>query len=128
MTEQMRVNVSNTDLGKVEISQDVIEVIASICASEVAGVFAMQGNFTTGVAERLGVKNHRKGVKVEFTDDGIMMDLFVVLKSGVSIPKVAATLQENIRQTLKTMTALEISEINVHVVGIEMEDGTISGS
>jgi len=126
MTEQMRVNVSNTELGNVEISEDVIEVIAGICASEVDGVFAMQGNFTTGVAERLGVKSHSKGVKVELTDEGILLDLYVVLNNGASIPVVAAKLQESIRQTIKNMTALEVSEINVHIVGIRMEDDLIT--
>lgn len=122
MNEQHSLNVSNdTGLGKVEIAPEVIEVITGIAASEVDGISSMRGNFATGVVERFGKKSHTKGVKVELTESGILIDLYVVLNFGVSIPQVAQQLQTNIRQTLKNMTALEIAEINVQVVGIQMD-------
>ncbi|MFD2208956.1 Asp23/Gls24 family envelope stress response protein [Virgibacillus halophilus] len=122
MSEQPLVNVSeNTGHGRVEIAPEVIEVIAGIAASEVEGLVSMRGNFATGVVERFGKKSHSKGVKVELTDNGILIDLYVLLQYGVSIPTVAQNIQTNIRQTLKNMTALDIAEINVHVVGIQME-------
>ncbi|MBU5466359.1 Asp23/Gls24 family envelope stress response protein [Virgibacillus sp. MSJ-26] len=119
---QSLVNVSeNTDLGKVEIAPEVIEVITGIAASEVEGLSSMRGNFATGVVERFGGVSHSKGVKVELTEEGILIDLHVVLNFGVSIPEIAQKLQSNIRQSLKNMTGLEIAEINVHVVGIQMD-------
>lgn len=124
MSEQSLVNVSDTDLGKVEIAQEVIEIITGIAASEVKGVFSMRGTFATDVVERFGKKSHSKGVKVELTESGILIDLYVVLHFGYSIPQIAEQLQTNIRQTLRNMTALEIDEINVHVVGIQMEQET----
>ncbi|WP_108670842.1 Asp23/Gls24 family envelope stress response protein [Peribacillus acanthi] len=114
---------SNHDgLGKVEIAPEVIEVIAGIAASEVEGVAQMRGNFATGVVERLGKKNHGKGVKVELTEESIKVDVYCVMKFGVSIPKVAQEVQDNIRQALLNMTALEADEVNVHVVGIQFEN------
>jgi len=125
MAEQSLVNMSeNTGLGKVEIAPEVIEVIAGIAALEVEGLANMRGNFATGVVERFGKKSHSKGVKVELTDEGILIDLFVVLEFGVSIPEVAQKIQGNIRQTLKNMTSLEISEVNIHVVGLQMDKET----
>ncbi|WP_163969961.1 Asp23/Gls24 family envelope stress response protein [Oceanobacillus halotolerans] len=122
MAEQPLLNVSNeTSLGKVEIAPEVIEVIAGIAASEVDGISSMRGNFATGVVERFGKKSHSKGVKVELTDNGILIDVYVVLQFGMSIPQVAQKLQTNIRETLKNMTALDIDEINVHVVGVQMD-------
>ncbi|RLL48116.1 Asp23/Gls24 family envelope stress response protein [Oceanobacillus piezotolerans] len=122
MSEQPLLKVSdNSTLGKVEIAPEVIEVIAGIAATEVEGLYAMRGNFASGVVERLGKKTHSKGVKVELTDNGVTIDLFVLLHFGVSIPKVAQEIQTNIRQSLKYMTALEINEINIHVVGMHMD-------
>ena len=122
MDEQSLLNVSNdTGLGKVEIAPEVIEVITGIAASEVDGVSSMRGSFAADVVERFGRKSHSKGVKVELTEEGITIDLYVVLDFGVSIPTVAGELQTNIRQTLKNMTALDIKEVNVHVVGIQMD-------
>src|SRR4051812_6732181 len=94
-------------LGKVEIAPEVIEVIAGIAASEVDGVAQMRGNFASGVAERLGRKNHGKGVKVDLTEEGIKVDIYCSMIFGVSIPTVAQEIQDNIRQALLNMTALE---------------------
>ncbi|RXI99516.1 Asp23/Gls24 family envelope stress response protein [Anaerobacillus alkaliphilus] len=108
-------------LGKVEISPEVIEVITGLAAAEVEGVATMRGNFATGVAEKLGRKSHGKGVKVDLGQDGISVDVYVVINYGVSIPDVAKKVQDNIHQTLRTMTAIDLNAINVHVVGIQLE-------
>lgn len=117
----LEMNPENSGHGKIEIAPEVIEVIAGIAASEVEGVAGMRGNFATGVVERLGKKNHGKGVKVELSETGIKVDVYCVIRFGVSIPTVAQKIQDNIRQTLLNMTALETEEINIHVVGIQFE-------
>jgi uncharacterized alkaline shock family protein YloU len=81
----------------------------------------MRGNFATGVAERLGKKSHSKGVRVDLSNNQIIIDVYCVLNFGVSIPKVAKEIQENIRQALLNMTGLETDEINVHIVNINFE-------
>ncbi|MEH6991538.1 Asp23/Gls24 family envelope stress response protein [Neobacillus sp. NPDC093182] len=117
----LEMNQGNSGHGKVEIAPEVIEVIAGIAASEVEGVAQMRGNFATGVVERLGKKNHGKGVKVELSEEGITVDVYCLMKFGVSIPTVAGKIQDNIRQALLNMTALEAEAVNIHVVGISFE-------
>ena len=117
----LEMNQEETGLGKVEIAPEVIEVIAGIAASEVEGVAQMRGNFASGVVEKLGKKNHGKGVKVELAEEGIKVDVYCLMKFGVSIPTVAQSIQDNIRQALLNMTALETKEIKIHVVGILFE-------
>ncbi|KGP72921.1 Asp23/Gls24 family envelope stress response protein [Pontibacillus yanchengensis] len=121
MSEHLLNVGEGSTLGEVEIAPEVIEVIAGIAASEVAGVASMRGNFASGVAERLGKINHGKGIKVELSEEGIIIDIYVVMDFGISIPKTAQKIQDNTRQALRNMTALEIKEINVHIVGIQME-------
>ncbi|MFT4415637.1 Asp23/Gls24 family envelope stress response protein [Fredinandcohnia humi] len=121
-TNILEMNQGSNGLGKVEIAPEVIEVIAGIAASEVEGVAQMRGNFASGVVERLGKKNHGKGVRVELTDDGIIVDVFCMMNFGVSIPNVASKIQDNVRQALLNMTALEANEVNVHVVGVLFEN------
>jgi uncharacterized alkaline shock family protein YloU len=117
----LEMNQGNSGHGKVEIAPEVIEVIAGIAASEVEGVAQMRGNFATGVVERLGKKNHGKGVKVELSEEGTTVDVYCLMKFGVSIPTVAGKIQDNIRQALLNMTALEAEAVNIHVVGISFE-------
>ncbi|VEF47839.1 YqhY [Bacillus freudenreichii] len=111
------------DHGKIEIAPEVIEVIAGIAASEVEGVAQMRGNFATGVVERLGKKNHGKGIRVELTEEGIIVDVYCLMNFGVSIPTVAQKVQDNIRQALFNMTALEVEEVNIHIVGVTFDQG-----
>jgi uncharacterized alkaline shock family protein YloU len=118
----LEMNQENSGHGKVEIAPEVIEVIAGIAAAEVEGVAQMRGSFATGVVERLGKKNHGKGVKVELTESGIKVDVYCLMKFGVSIPAVAQEIQDNIRQALLNMTALESEEVNIHIVGIQFEN------
>ncbi|AGK54839.1 MAG: hypothetical protein K0S25_1068 [Bacillus sp. (in: firmicutes)] len=118
----LEMNQGNNGHGKVEIAPEVIEVIAGIAAAEIEGVSQMRGNFAAGVVERLGKKNHGKGVKVELSDEGIKVDVYCILKFGVSIPNVAQQIQDNIRQALLNMTALEPVEVNIHIVGIQFEN------
>lgn len=119
---------SDTNLGRVEISPEVIEVITGIAASEVDGVSEMRGSFATGVVERFGKKSHSKGVKVALSENKIIIDLSVVLKYGVSIPEVAQKLQANIKQTLINMLALEVDKVNIHVLGIETDETSMDDS
>ncbi|WP_010284565.1 Asp23/Gls24 family envelope stress response protein [Bacillus timonensis] len=119
-TNILEMDQGSNGLGKVEIAPEVIEVIAGIASSEVEGV-EMRGNFASGVVEKLGKKNHGKGVKVELTETGIVVDVFCVMNFGVSIPNVARQIQDNVRQALLNMTALEADEVNIHVVGVLFE-------
>jgi len=111
------------ELGKIELAPEVIEVIAGIAVTEVEGVAATRGNLATGVAERFGKKVHSKGVKSSFSEDGaIIIDVYCSVKFGHSIPKVAKSVQTQIRQSIFDMTSIETSEVNVHITGVQFEN------
>lgn len=112
------------ELGKVEISPEVIEVIAGIAAQEVDGVSMMRGNFASGVVERLGRKNHGKGVKVELGEEGITVDVSVIIVYGKSVPTIAKQIQTNVTQAIETMTGIGLESVNVHVVGVHFEQSS----
>ncbi|EFI83767.1 Asp23/Gls24 family envelope stress response protein [Listeria grayi] len=108
-------------LGKIEIAPEVIGVIAGLAASEVESVASMQGGFATEVRERFGSVNHRKGVKVVITEEGIAIELYCTIAFGASIPLVAQNIQDAVRETLYHTTGLQVAEVNVHIVGIEFD-------
>lgn len=109
------------DLGNIEVAPEVLEIIASIAATDIEGVASMRGNFASGVVERLGKKVHGKGVKTDLSEEGLMIDIFCVVNYGVSIPKTALKIQEQVRQTLHNMTSLQTQEVNVHITGVQFE-------
>ena len=111
------------ELGKIELAPEVIEVIAGIAVTEVEGVAATRGNLATGVVERFGKKVHSKGVKSSISEDGtIIIDVYCSVKFGHSIPKVAKSVQSQIRQSIFDMTSIETSEVNVHITGVQFDN------
>ncbi|MDN7245737.1 Asp23/Gls24 family envelope stress response protein [Planococcus shenhongbingii] len=109
------------NLGNIEVAPEVLEIIASIAATDIEGVASMRGNFASGVAERLGKTVHGKGVKTDLSEEGLMIDVYCVMDYGVSIPQTALKVQEQVRQTLENMTSLQTQEVNVHITGIHFE-------
>ena len=114
----------STELGKIQIADEVIQVIAGLAASEVEGVAGMSGSFAGGVAESiLGRKNLAKGVKVQFEDGEKLckIDVSIVLQFGVSIPDVCVRIQERVKMAIESMTGLDVVSVHVHVVGVDLQ-------
>ena len=103
-----------------QIADEVVAIIAGLAAVEVEGVAAMSGGWGTGIAEMLGKKNLGKGIKVEVGEKEALIDIFLLIQFGFPIPQVAQQVQEQVKSAVETMTGLNVTGINVHVVGVSM--------
>lgn len=119
MAEKTQINA--LEYGNVNISDDVIGIITSIAAAEIEGVNGLSGGFAEDLAEKFGVKNLKKGVKVDIEDDIVVVDLNIVVDFGIRIPDVAWKVQENVKNAVETMTGLSVKAVNIHVQGINMD-------
>lgn len=107
----------------IQISNDVIAVIAGVAVSEVQGVSSMAGGFAGGISEVLsGKKNLAKGIKVEKNETAIKIDVNIIVEYGTRIPDVAFEIQNRVKTSVETMTGLTVEEVNVHVQGVNTED------
>lgn len=114
MTEKER----RSDLGELKIANDVVGIIAGLAATEVPGVAGMSGGIAGGIAEMLGHRNLSKGVKVDVGERECVVDLFMIIEYGYSIPEVAGQIQDNVKRTIEVMTGLDVMEVNIHVQGV----------
>ena len=106
----------------IKISNDVIAVIAGVAVSEVDGVSSMSGGITGGITEALkGKKNLAKGIKVETTEKEAKIDVNIIVEYGSRIPDVAFEIQNRIKKSVESMTGMKVSEVNVHVQGVNTE-------
>ena len=79
----------NNDLGQITISEDVLLKVAGYAALECYGIVAMSSKRAKdGFVEWLGRENLTKGVRVNITDAGIDIDLFIIVEYGISIVEV----------------------------------------
>ena len=103
----------------IKIADDVVAVIAGVAVSEVQGVYEMSGGFAGGISEVLsGKKNLAKGIKVEINEKTTKIDVNIVVEYGTRIPDVAFEIQNKVKKAVETMTGLTVSEVNVHVQGV----------
>lgn len=114
----------STELGKIQIADEVIQIIAGLAATEVDGVADMSGSIAGGLTESLlGRKNFTKGVRVNFGDEDktCSIDLYVVLRFGTNIPSVCMNVQEHVKRAIEGMTGLEVTSVHVHVAGVLLD-------
>ena len=107
----------------IKIADDVVAVIAGVAVSEVQGVFGMSGGFAGGISEVLsGKKNLAKGIKVEVADKTTKIDVNIIVEYGTRIPDIAYEIQSKVKKAVETMTGLTVTEVNVHVQGVNTDN------
>ena len=106
--------MENNNFGQVKISNDVIATIAGLAALEVEGVETI-----TTFTDKL-LKNNN-GVKIQIEEEDVNLDIMVMIDFGISIPDIALKIQENVKNTVETMTGLKVSQVNIHIQGISFK-------
>lgn len=106
------------------ISEEVIAIIAGIAAAEVEGVAGMSLGFVDGVSEMFGKKKYSKGVKVDIDGDSVVIDIYVIVAYGVRIPDVAWSIQNSVKTNVENMTGLNVKAVNINVQGVNFEKKT----
>lgn len=112
---------ANSNVGEVQIADEVVATIAGLAATEVEGVAAMSGNITNELVSKLGMKNLSKGVKIEVNSDSVAVDLSLTLEYGYSIPNTSKLVQEKVKSAIENMTGLTVSEVNIRISGVNIE-------
>lgn len=124
MTEDRSVYTihEHSKMGVVQIADEVVAIIAGLAATEVEGVASMAGNVTNELVSRLGMKNLSKGVKVTVVEGKVNVDLALNLCYGYSIPVTCTNVQEKVKSAIENMTGLDVTEVNIRIAGVDMEN------
>lgn len=124
MSEEFINDSDNKEYGNVKIADDVVAIIAGVAATEIPGVTSMSGGITGGFTEMLGMKNLSKGVKVELKDNDVVIDIFITVEYGKNISEVGKNVQQNVKNSVETMTELNVVEVNVNIQGVNIPKET----
>lgn len=114
------VEVKETEVNGIRISEEVVAQIAGKAASEVTGVAGMSGGIVGGLSEMLGKKNFSKGVKVQVGEKETTIDLYIIVEYGARIPDIAWEIQNKVKTVVENMTGLKVVDINIHVQGLNL--------
>lgn len=105
--------------GSINISEDVLSIIAGEAIKDVDGVGGA-GGASIG-KELLGKKNFYRGVKVSVEGESVTIDTYIVVTYGRSVSEVAKQVQSSVTKAIEDMTGMKVLAVNVHVNGIAFD-------
>lgn len=103
-------------VGEIVIAPRVLEVITGIATAKVEGVHSLHNK---KVADTFSKTTLGRGVYIDtLEDESLAVDLYVYLEYGVNVPAVSIAIQKAVKTAIHDMAELDVSAVNVHVVGI----------
>ncbi len=107
--------------GEIQIANDVLADLAGFAALECYGIVGMASpSLRDGVAQLLARDRLRKGVSINTTDEGIHVNLYVIIEHGTNLAEVSHNLAERVDYVLTAMADVKVLDVDVHVQGIKV--------
>lgn len=108
-----------TDLGVINISNDVIGAISGYAASNCFGVKGMvQKGVTEGVIKLLKRDNMSRGVRLSSEKGALNIELHVAVEHGVNIAVISHCIMDEVRFVVEHYTGISVNKIDVCVDSI----------
>jgi len=112
----LSVNTTN-GYGRISISEEAIAQIAGHSALECYGIIDLLSNRFSDSFAGIFKKNQKgKGVRVLCYGDRIFIDLYVIMKYGLSIEAVAEALKKTVKYDVEKFTGMIVDTVNVNIV------------
>ena len=113
----MAVNTINA-YGKITISNEAIALVTSHIARDCYGVVDLVSQNMSDFSSKK--KSKFKGVKIITANNRIYIDLFVIIKYGVSISTVTENLKSAVKYGVEKFTGMITDSVNINVVGVRV--------
>lgn len=112
---------TNNYYGNISISDDAIRVVAGYAVLDCYGVVDLVSKtFKDSARELFNKESYSKGVKVRHIDNRIFIDVYCIMKYGVSISAVSESLKKSVKYSVENFTGMIVDSVNVHVVGVRV--------
>lgn len=113
--------MSHEQLGTVKISDETIASYAAGVALGIGGVHELTGGLTDSISKNiLGKDSSGKGIKLTRNEEGLILDVYVIVEYKVKIPQLAWEIQGTIKREIEGLTGLSVLEVNIHVQGVNL--------
>lgn len=106
--------------GSINISEEVVAIIAGSAALEVEGVAGLYSTPGRDIAELLGKKSLARGVRIHMEDRTISADIYIMAAMGSNVNEVGQAIQNAVATAIESTTGLCVAAVNVHICGISL--------
>ncbi|MDH8676670.1 Asp23/Gls24 family envelope stress response protein [Fusibacter bizertensis] len=113
----------NNEIGDITIKSEVVATIAAVSAMECYGLVGMTyKSAKSGLAKILKGEHLSKGVEIGVEEEGIRIDLFVIVQYGTKLSVVAENIIEKVKYNVETQTGLNVLEVNLNIEGVKVQE------
>ncbi|MGI6435297.1 MAG: Asp23/Gls24 family envelope stress response protein [Syntrophomonadaceae bacterium] len=113
--------IKDTEIGEIQVSKEVIQTIAGLAAVDCYGLVGMVSqDLQSGLSSILGRENVRKGVDVHKTEQGMVIELYVMVGYGVKIKEVASSVIQKVTYVLGYTAGIPVAAVNVNIKGVKV--------
>lgn len=114
-------NIKTNELGNITVEKEVVETLAGLAAMDCYGLVGMVAqDIQSGLSSILGIESIRKGVSVRNSEDGLIVDIYVIVGYGVKIKEVAHNVMHKVTYFLNNNAGLNVARVNVNVKGVRV--------
>lgn len=117
----MAVKIQN-QFGNIDISNEVIATVVGGAATEIFGIVGMasKNQIRDNLNEILKRDNYSKGVVIRQEDEGIAVDVYIIVGYGTKISEVCRNVQDKVKYNLDSMLGITAESVNVIVQGVRV--------
>ena len=114
--------IQSRQWGRIEVFPSAVAAIAGHAATRCYGISGMAGRgLRDGFAELLRRENVDKGVDVVQAEEGLVIDVYVIVQYGIRISEVAHNLQDTVKFEVERSVNVPVVKVNVNVQGVREE-------
>ncbi|WP_395320919.1 Asp23/Gls24 family envelope stress response protein [Levilactobacillus parabrevis] len=111
-----------TQYGTIDITNEVIATVVGGAATDNYGVVGMasKNQIRDNVNDILRRENYARGVVVRQEENGVAIDVYVIVSYGTKISEVSRNIQSKVKYNLETMLGVTANSVNVIVQGVRV--------
>ena len=109
------------ELGVITIENEVVARVAGLTAMDCYGVVGMGArSLKDGLVHLLKRESLTKGIDVIMDGETLIIDIRIIVEYGTNISAIAQNIIDSIIYKVKEIVGLEVSHVNISVVGIRI--------
>ncbi len=109
------------EMGQINISEEVLAMIAAAAALDVEGVSALGAGMGGDLSAAVTRKNLSKAVRLGVNEDKVTVDIALLVSYGSAVPAVARAVQDAICSAVENTSGLQVDCVNVSVTGVTFQ-------
>ncbi|UQS85333.1 Asp23/Gls24 family envelope stress response protein [Apilactobacillus apisilvae] len=113
-----------TKYGLIDIDNNVIATVVGGAATDNFGVVGMasKNQIRDNVNDILKKDNYSRGVVITQDDNGISVEVNIIVSFGTKISEVCKNVQSKVKYNLETMLGISANAVNIIVQGVRVLD------